>query len=229
MAERVVIGNAEIWHGDCREVLPTLKRVDALITDPVWPNVPSGLLLGWQDPFGLLASALGACDPSRVVIVMAFDSDPRFLMAVPDRLPFIRSMQLPYAIPGYRGRLLGGDEVAYVFGDIPKGTGLIPGRCPTEATKKADRATGHPCPRSDTHLGALVGWWSAARDVVCDPFMGTGSTGVACARHGRRFVGIELDRRYFDIACERISRAQAQGSLLPPEQPQPEQMELGHD
>ena len=218
-----MIGNADLWHGDCREVLPLLGQVDAVITDPVWPNVPSGLLLGWSDPTGLLASALGAVDPARVVIVMGFDSDPRFLMAVPDRLPFVRSQQLPYAIPGYRGRLLGGDEVAYVFGDIPKGRGLIPGRAPTETTKKADRATGHPCPRSDSHMLSLVGWWSTASDVVCDPFMGTGATGVACASAGRRFVGIELHRPFFDIACERIERAQAQGHLLPHQEDDPEQ------
>ena len=52
---------------------------------------------------------------------------------------------------------------------------------------------------------------------VCDPFMGSGTTGVACARMGRAFTGIERERKYFDIACERIARAQAQGQLLPPE------------
>ena len=50
-----------------------------------------------------------------------------------------------------------------------------------------------------------------------DPFMGSGTTGVACMQLGRKFTGIERERRYFDIACERISRAQAQGTLLPPE------------
>jgi DNA modification methylase len=51
---------------------------------------------------------------------------------------------------------------------------------------------------------------------VCDPFMGTGTTGVACVQSGRRFIGIERERRYFDVACERMERAQAQGQLLPP-------------
>jgi site-specific DNA-methyltransferase (adenine-specific) len=58
-----------------------------------------------------------------------------------------------------------------------------------------------------------------AGGVVLDPFMGSGTTGVACEQLGRRFVGIERERKYFDIACERISRAQAQGTLLPPEPP----------
>ena len=54
---------------------------------------------------------------------------------------------------------------------------------------------------------------------VLDPFMGSGSTGVACVQLGLAFTGIERERKYFDIACERISRAQAQGTLLPPEPP----------
>ena len=49
--------------------------------------------------------------------------------------------------------------------------------------------------------------------------MGSGTTGVACMQLGRKFTGIERGRRYFDIACERINRAQAQGTLLPPEPP----------
>ena len=48
--------------------------------------------------------------------------------------------------------------------------------------------------------------------------MGSGTTGVACAMQGRAFYGVERERKYFDIACERISRAQAQGTLLPPEE-----------
>jgi DNA modification methylase len=55
-------------------------------------------------------------------------------------------------------------------------------------------------------------------DTVLDPYMGSGSTGVAAAQMGLQFIGIEAERRYFDIACERISRAQAQGSLFPLEQ-----------
>ncbi len=64
---------------------------------------------------------------------------------------------------------------------------------------------------------------------VLDPFMGSGTTGVACARMGLQFVGIERERKYFDIACERIARAQAQGQLLPPEPvaaPEQQAMEL---
>ena len=57
--------------------------------------------------------------------------------------------------------------------------------------------------------------------------MGSGTTGVACANLGRKFIGIEIERKYFDIACERIAAAQAQGRLFePPKQAKPEQAAL---
>jgi site-specific DNA-methyltransferase (adenine-specific) len=53
-------------------------------------------------------------------------------------------------------------------------------------------------------------------DLVLDPFMGSGTTGVACMQLGRKFIGIEIEKKYFDIACERIDNAQRQQSLLDP-------------
>jgi len=58
---------------------------------------------------------------------------------------------------------------------------------------------------------------------VLDPFMGSGSTGVACAIERLPFVGVERERRWFDAACERIAAAHAQQSLLPEEPRQPVQ------
>ena len=49
---------------------------------------------------------------------------------------------------------------------------------------------------------------------VCDPYMGSGTTGVACARMGLQFIGIERETKYFEIACERIANAQRQESLF---------------
>jgi DNA modification methylase len=67
----------------------------------------------------------------------------------------------------------------------------------------------------------MVDAFTEPGDTVLDPFMGSGTTGVACAQLGRRFTGIELEPRYFDIACRRIEDAQRQGKLFEPE-PQPE-------
>jgi len=208
----VTISLATLYHGDCLGY--GLHQCDTVITDPVWPNCPPGLLAGAdgrQDK--LLKKALSRIDCRTVVIILGFDSDPRFLSAVPTHLPYIRSQQLPYAMPGYRGRLLGGDEIAYIFGEIPKGNGVIPGRLRTETRPKAQRSTGHPCPRSDTHLEQLVRYWSRDGETVLDPFMGTGSTGVAATSSGRQFTGFEIDGKFFDIAVSRITQAQSQQLL----------------
>ena len=65
-------------------------------------------------------------------------------------------------------------------------------------------------------------------ETVLDPFMGSGTTGVAAVQQGRQFVGIEREPKYFEIACERIRQAQAQGSLLDEEAaPVAEQQGMG--
>jgi len=205
------IGNATLYLGDCLDVLPILPKVDAVITDPVWPNCPPGMLHGADgSQQELLARSLELVEADVVVVVLGFDSDPRFLTAVPSKWPYIRSQQLPYAFPGYRGRLLAGDEMAYVFGSIPKGRGVIPGRAKTKT--RAKERIGHPCPRQDIHMRDLVGWWS--RDTVLDPFMGSGTTGTAAVALGRKFIGIEINPDYFDLACQQIDMAQRQEALF---------------
>ena len=62
----------------------------------------------------------------------------------------------------------------------------------------------------------LVSRASFAGDAVLDPFMGSGTTGVACVQLGRSFLGIEIEPRYFDIACQRIEDATRQGNLFVP-------------
>ena len=65
----------------------------------------------------------------------------------------------------------------------------------------------HPCQKSQSVLTELILRHSNAGDVILDPFMGSGSTGVACVRTGRYFIGIEREKEYFKIAEERISEA----------------------
>lgn len=62
--------------------------------------------------------------------------------------------------------------------------------------------------------------------VICDPFMGSGTTGVAAIQMSSSFVGIEREPKYFDIACRRIEQAANQGQLFQPEQKKPEQLEI---
>ena len=60
----------------------------------------------------------------------------------------------------------------------------------------------------------LISLFTAPNAMVHDPFMGSGTTGVACAKMGRKFIGIEIEPRYFDIACERIEHAYKQGDMF---------------
>jgi site-specific DNA-methyltransferase (adenine-specific) len=61
---------------------------------------------------------------------------------------------------------------------------------------------------------------------ILDPFMGSGTTGVAAIQLGRKFIGIEREPKYFDIACKRIEQAMAQGQLFEPEKPKQVQHSL---
>lgn len=209
------IGDATLYLGDCRDIAP-LVTADAVITDPVWPNCPEGKIAGASDPLGLWASALASLPAwRRLVVVMRCDSDPRFLNAIDRDRTFLRSMTLPYAMPGYLGRILGGDETAYWFGDPVRrspGRMVIPGRGPS--AQPGDRPpNGHPMSRALVHFIWLVGWASDQEECVLDPFMGSGTTGVAAMRLGRKFIGIEIEERWFDIACRRIEQEARQGKL----------------
>lgn len=213
--EAVRIGNATLYHGDSREVLPSLT-FEALVTDPVWPNCPPGLLAGSDRPTELLREALALTSPKRAAIVLRSDSCPRFLSAVPSAWPFICLQAMSYAVPMYLGRVLGGTEIAYAFGApcaSQPGKRVIPMWGPK--AQPGDRApNGHPCSRALVHQKWLVDWWSEATETVCDPFMGSGTAGVACAFLGRKFIGIEIERKYFDLACRRVDDAQRQGDFI---------------
>ena len=211
-----IIGNAVLLLGDCREVLPSVIA-GAMITDPVWPNCPAGAVQGADDPWGLWQDTCDALPAlKRAVVCMRCDSDPRFLSSLPRSMPFVRSINMPYVMPGYLGRVLGGDETAYWFGEpiaVAEGRRVIPGRAPS-VQPGGRPPNGHPMSRAQVHFDWLVYWASDDGETVLDPFMGSGTTGVACAKLGRPFVGIEIEPRFFDIACRRIEDAVRQKDLF---------------
>ncbi len=88
------------------------------------------------------------------------------------------------------------------------------------------RERSHPNEKPVELLLDVVGTHSRANSVVLDPFMGSGTTGVACAKLGRKFIGIELEPKYFDIACKRIDDAYRQPRLFKDEPPKPKQETL---
>ena len=83
---------------------------------------------------------------------------------------------------------------------------------PTDVIRAARTANiSHPTEKPVKLMEVIVNWTIG---VVFDPFMGSGTTGVACANLGRKFIGIEIEPKYFDIACERIAGAYAQRRLF---------------
>lgn len=209
------LGAVRLVLGDCRDVLPTLPGGASYITDPVWPNVPAGLLPGSDRPDALFRESMEALvDPRRVVVVMRTDSDPRMLRHVPGHMGFFRTIELPYAIPSRVGRRLIGGDVAYCYGPAPaweRHKRIIAGRGPAAQPTKS---TGHPCPRPQVHADWLLERLTDSTDLVVDPFVGSGTTAIAAMKAGRAFVGIEIDQGYFEIACRRLTEASRQGDML---------------
>jgi len=221
MAEKVVIGNAELWHGDCREVLPLLPRFDLVLTDPPYGIGEDGGRFRDRKGGGHRVLERMGWDGARpapwVFGLMIEKADAAVIWGgnyFADLLPASKGWL-------YWNKLMGGDfsdgELAWTSWDRALRHFQY---CNKEHGKE------HPTQKPVPLLAWCLNFAPDAK-TVCDPFMGSGTTGVACAQLGKAFTGIERERRYFDIACERIERAQRQGTLLPPEEaPQPVQAGL---
>lgn len=197
-----------IYHGDCREILPTLPLVDLVLTDP---------------PYGIGEDG-GAC---RTRGRPGYSKHPKmgWDKAPPDASTFdlVLSSGREHVIWGgnyfadklppskgwlYWQKLMGGDfadgELAWTSRDRAL-------REFTKANKGGDHQ--HPTQKPVELMRWCIGFFPNA-ETVLDPFMGSGTTGVAAVKMGRTFVGIEREQKYFEIACQRIEAAQRQASLF---------------
>jgi hypothetical protein len=96
------------------------------------------------------------------------------------------------------------------YPDLNKGA-----KVPTVLASNAlSEKNGHPCPKPIEWMVWLVSLVTRTGETVLDPFMGSGTTGIACIRTGRKFIGIEKDAKYFEIAKERIKKELRQGRLF---------------
>ena len=227
MAEKVTIGNCELWHGDCREVLPLLPPVDLVLTDP-----PYGVSLdtdnsrfsgGTVGNMAKRGNGIGSAGGAPIFGDRE-PFDPSFLCNYgsghivwgwnnfPDKLPRGACLVWLKRLDPAFGSFLSDAETAW----MSKGSGVYCRRDLSNNAIANERA--HPTQKPVSLMLWCLDFFPKAR-TVCDPFMGSGTTGVACAQLGKAFTGIERERKYFDISCERIARAQAQGQLLPPEPP----------
>lgn len=93
----------------------------------------------------------------------------------------------------------------------------------THFISKGANRPDHPCPKPLSLMQQLVTDFTDEGEIVIDPFLGSGTTGAACVKMGRRFIGIEIDQKYFDGACKRIEDAYRQADMFiaPPQFQQP--------
>ena len=222
MAEKVTVGSAELWLGDCRDILPTLPKVDAVITDP-----PYGIGFRYashvdlpDDYSSLLAPLCG-----RPLALLQYPEEMMRLvvptLGPPDEcLAWVYPSNLPRQF-----RIWGLWNISAHFGDVKQ-----PARNPECAKVKSLEVasydwweqpqvkgngyekTEHPCQIPVSSVERVIRLTRAKS--VADPFMGSGTTAIACHRLGLPFIGIEKDPSYFDIACRRIEDAQRQGRLI---------------
>lgn len=84
----------------------------------------------------------------------------------------------------------------------------------THCVNNPERSGLHPTEKPRRLMSEIIADFTNPDELICDPFMGSGTTGVSAVMAGRRFVGVELNPAYFDLACKRIENAQRQGSLF---------------
>jgi len=193
------IGDATLYLGDCLEILPTLPKVDAVITDPPYPN-NAGYFVN------AIGSASSALQRLRVDQALIFWTE---LEPAPMPLPLCavhiwhrtNVNGRPYE-PIYHFTREGTKKRSEVIPHAAVFDGVGPG---------CSEYVGHPTQKPIALMERLV---KITAGLVLDPFMGSGTTGVACAQLGRKFIGIEIEPKYFDIACRRIEQAYAQGKLF---------------
>jgi site-specific DNA-methyltransferase (adenine-specific) len=210
--ERVEIGPHVIYLGDCLEVLPTLSGVDAVVTDPPYPGEFLPVLAAAWKP------CLEATNEDSFAFVM---SGQYHLEAVMDGL---RNAGWKYA---WCGNFLTPSSNTSIW---PRGISagwkplLIYGKNHLKFkpwkydtirpnTTNAKDKESHVWGQSEGQFVTLLDRFEVAGTVL-DPFMGSGTTGVACAKLGRNFIGIEKEPKYFDIACKRIQEAMKAEPLL---------------
>jgi len=223
------IGDCRLILGDCLEVMPHLERVDAVVTDPPYgigfkynshKDTPEAFQAFAQRVAGMPCALLQY--PEEMMRLAC----P--IMGAPDEvLTWVYGSNLPRQTrlwgfwgcdvdPSRSKQAARNPECAKVKNLIVSGYDWreIP-----QVKNTTPEKTEHPCQVSVSVMNWVLECLRA--DTILDPFMGSGTTLVACAKLGRKGIGIELDPDYFDIACKRVEEAYRQPDLFV-EQPKAE-------
>jgi DNA modification methylase len=226
-----VIGRATLYLGDCRDILPTLGKVDAVVTDPPYSSGgfqeagKGGGSVGQRDNAVIIADNLSTRGYQRLLreILNHFASaDEAFIftdwkmwthttdgledggfrvraMIVWDKV--VMGMGSPWR---NRHELIAYGKKSSAGKDGGKAANVV--AIPRAGTEN------HPTEKPVDLMCYLMQHSQA--QIVCDPFMGSGSTGIAALALGKDFIGIERDPKHFAVACKRIEEAQRQGDMF---------------
>lgn len=241
MSRVEVIGNATLYLGDALEILPTLGKVAHIICDPPYEatlhDSKNKLQTRLRSDSGpdLRGLDFEAVDDIRdAIVAAASDACTGWFIAfctVEGTWPWAQAIN---ASPMKYKR-----ACAWIK---PDSTPQLNGQCPAQGyecfvcawageghsrwnaggkrgvyrhlVNNPERHGGHPTEKPRRLMSEIVADFTSADDLICDPFMGSGTTGVSAVMAGRRFIGIEQNPAYFDIACRRIEDAQRQGNLF---------------
>jgi site-specific DNA-methyltransferase (adenine-specific) len=199
------IGNATLYLGDCREILPTLGPVDAVVTDPPYGIGFAAQPTKWQRRAGHQAESW---DNSVIVDLPAILSKGEKQVVWGGNY---------YELPPSRGWLswykpdappsMGNVEFAWT--NLNQNSRQV--LCSIGATNP--ERVGHPTQKPLAVMAFTLAEIGSAQTIL-DPFMGSGTTGVAAIKAGKTFIGIEIEPKYFEIACKRIAEAVRQPDMF---------------
>lgn len=235
------IGNATLYLGDCRDILPTLPRVDAVITDPPYSenthkmaktNKGSGRgtkLITFSsfsgDEFDDVIGACLAVSEGWIVATCDYKHASRWYESENFvRLgAWVKPNPMPQISADRPGQ--GFETVLILHAGVRKkawnrGGGAAVWTFPVHTGSEV------PTQKPLALIESFVNDFTIPGETILDPFLGSGTTGVAAMRLGRKFIGCEVNERHFEIACRRIEDAQRQESLFEPETPKAEQAGL---
>lgn len=237
MARVEHIGDATLYLGDCREILPTLGRVDAVVTDPPYEDELHNAMgrirrtdgremvqtLGFEGinaSRGEIARLIAEVSDGWAMIftlaegVRAWRDD---LQAAGAKWDTVLAWIKPDASPRFNGQgaARGFENCVTVWcGNGHRSWNAGGKRGIYTHCVNVGRQGEHPTEKPESLMKELLIDFTDPGETILDPFMGSGTTGVACAKLGRKFIGIERDERWFDLSCRRIEAAYKQPDMF---------------
>jgi len=208
------IGSATLYEADCIDALQIIGAVDAVITDPPYGIGLDYALEGFDDTpeelQALIDSFVPLCRQIAPIVSITPGNVNHYLYPKPTwTLCWFNRAGAgsgPWGFSCWQPILCYGPD-PYLR--------LSMGRRPDfiEHSETSEK-NGHPCPKPIRFQKLWIERVALDAQTILDPFMGSGTTGVAAVQMGRKFIGIEREEKYFQIACKRIEDAQRQGDFF---------------